>query len=61
MNNQLIHQYKSGKLKLNIDNIKDNFEKVKYVRIENLIDDLIEFKEDIDKVILKFNNIKEVE
>lgn len=61
MNSQLIHQYKIGKLKLDINNINNNFEKVKYVKIENLIDDLIQFKEEIDKISLNFNKGKEVE
>lgn len=54
MNNQLIHQYKIGKLKLNINGINDSYEKVKYAKIENLINDLIKLKEDIDKIMLEF-------
>lgn len=53
MNDQLIQYWKLGKLKIDIDQL-DSFNKVKYVKIENLINGLIKLKEDIDKIMLEF-------
>jgi len=54
MNEQLIHYWKIGKLKIDINQL-DNYNKVKLVKIENLINGLIKFKDDIDNVMLRFN------
>lgn len=55
MNSQKIHEWKIGKLKLDINQL-DNYNKVQYAKIENLINDLIKFKEKIEKLNLDFDN-----
>lgn len=53
-NNTLIQQFKSGKFKVDIDKL-DNFDKIKIVRIENLLKDLAEYYERTKKLMVQFD------
>lgn len=50
----MIQQYKVGKLKIDIDKLS-NDDKIRYARIENLLNDLIRYYEEQKKLRVRFD------
>lgn len=54
-NEQLMAYFQLKKLKVDIDSIKDNYNKMQYVKIETLLNDLITHYEEQKKLRIRFN------